>query len=129
MLHYLDTSAFVKLVIMEPRTNELLAWIKTEQPTFVSSDLLAVEAIRTARRHSPEALTTVRERLAAVTRIRLSPDICDRAAHMDPGVMRSLDALHLATARALGSQMKSVVTYDARMIESCALVGVDVTSP
>jgi uncharacterized protein len=129
MLYYLDTSAFVKLVITEPRTNELLAWIKTEQPTFVSSDLLAVEAIRAARRHSPEALTAVRERLTAVTLIRLSSDICDRAGHMDPRVMRSLDALHLATALALGSQMKSVVTYDARMVEACTLVGLEAISP
>lgn len=129
MLHYLDTSAFVKLVMREDHSAQLVDWVRTTNSRFVSSDLMSVEAQRTARRHSARALAAVRDRLGFVTLIRLTPDICARASDVDPAIMRSLDALHLATALEFGDTLSGVVTYDARMSDAAALLGLDVVAP
>ena len=129
MLCYLDTSAFVKLVMREDYSAHLLDWVRTTNAHFVSSDLMSVEAQRAARRHSARALAGVRERLGFVTLIRLTPDICARASKVDPAIMRSLDALHLATALEFGDALSGVVTYDARMSDAAALLGLEVLAP
>lgn len=129
MLHYLDTSAFVKLVVTEDYSAQLVDWVRTSKPVFVSSDLMSVEAQRAARRHSARALAAVRERLGFVTLIRLTPDICARASDVDPTIMRSLDALHLATALEFGEALGGVVTYDARMSDAADRLGLAVIAP
>lgn len=127
--YYLDTSAFVKLVVREPGTAALRRWIRTEDPAFFSSDLLRVEALRAARRHSAQAVEAVRQRLAAVTLIAVTPGICEHAADLDPSILRSLDALHLASALAAGEDLAGVVTYDDRLTEAAVGYGVRVLAP
>jgi len=74
-------------------------------------------------------LLATREMLRAVHLISLTSDICESAAELDPAIMRSLDAAHLATALQLGSELEGVVTYDERMSEAAAQLGVRVLSP
>jgi predicted nucleic acid-binding protein len=127
--YYLDTSAFLKLVVHERESDGLIEWAIAEGANFFASELLRVEALRTGRRHSPEAMLEVRERLDAVTLVTGSSAICDRAAELDPSILRSLDAVYLATALQLGDALQAVVTYDARLAQACAAHGVRVVAP
>jgi predicted nucleic acid-binding protein len=127
--HYIDTSAFLKLVVAESYSDALLAHLRQTDPRLIASDLLVVEALRTARRHSTSALKATRERLSVVTSVRLSRSSCDRASELDPAVTRSLDALHLATALEIGSQLSGVLTYDTRMADAAEVLGLTVIAP
>ena len=126
---YLDSSAAVKLIVEEECSAELTQWIAETDPEFVSCDLLRVELLRACRQHSPEALAAARDRLDAVTLLPMSTDLSQRAADIDPAVLRSLDALHLAAALSLGDDLSVVVTYDDRFAEACRLYGVKVLAP
>jgi predicted nucleic acid-binding protein len=127
--HYLDTSAFLKLVVTEPETGALWAWVTGKDRRLFSSDLLRTEALRTARRHSAEALALARARLDGVTLLSLTADVCARAAELDPAILRSLDALHLATALTLADELEGIVTYDERLGVAARLHGVAVVEP
>lgn len=127
--YYLDTSAATKLVVEEAESEALSAWIEDEGPAFVASELLRVEVLRTCRRHSPEALTRAREVIDSVILMSVTTDICIDAAGVDPAVVRSLDAVHIATALAIGDDLKAVVTYDLRMAEGCRIYGLPVVAP
>ncbi len=129
MPYYLDTSAFVKLVVAEEDSAALRAWALDPGVRLVASDLLRTEALRAARRHSPAALLQTRALLEAVTLMVVTADVCERAAELDPMILRSLDALHLASALALGDDLQAVVTYDDRLAQACAAHGVPVIAP
>jgi predicted nucleic acid-binding protein len=129
MPYYLDTSAFLKLVVEERDSAALRAWAEDDERELFSCDLLRTEALRTARRHSTDALREARARLDVVTIVEVSTAICERAADLDPAILRSLDALHLAAALAVGSELEGVVTYDDRLAAASALHGVAVIAP
>lgn len=129
MAHYLDTSAFVKLVVAEDDSTALRSWVDHVDEALVASDLLRTEALRAARRHSPAALAQARVLLDGLTLLAVSTEVCERAAELDPSILRSLDAMHLASALMLGDQLQSVVTYDDRLASACAAHGVAVVAP
>jgi predicted nucleic acid-binding protein len=125
---YVDTSAFVKLVVAEKHTPAMRRWAEAQDDQLFSCDLLRTEALRAARRHSPAALLEARLRLDTLVLLRLTTDICERAAELDPQIMRSLDALHLAAALTV-TELDGVVTYDERLADACRVHGVAVTAP
>jgi predicted nucleic acid-binding protein len=129
MAYYLDTSAFLKLVTTEPETPALRSWIQREDPTLFSSDLLPTEALRAARRYSVEAHRLARQRLEALTLLSLTADVCERAGDLDPAILRSLDALHLASALSVADELQGIVTYDERLGAAAGLHGVTVMAP
>lgn len=129
MAHYIDTSAFLKLVVAEEHSEALRQWVQDEASDPFACDLLRTEALRAARRHSPEALAEARARLDALTLLVMTTDIFARAAELDPQILRSLDALHLAAALAVGDDLAGLVTYDDRLAEAAAIHGVAVVSP
>lgn len=129
MAYYLDTSAFLKLVVAEDHSRALRAWADETDPDVFATDLLRTEALRTARRHSPAALVEARQRLDSVTLLSLTAEMCERAAELDPAILRSLDALHLAGALTLGDELDGLVTYDERLAAAAALHGVPVLAP
>ena len=129
MALYIDTSAFLKLVVQEPESAALRKHILKAKTHIVSSDLLRTEALRTARRHSSNALLHTRALLDGVAFITLTADVCERAAELDPSILRSLDALHLASALLLADDLDGVLTYDARLAEACGAHGVAVLAP
>jgi len=71
----------------------------------------------------------VREVLASVTTTRLSAAICDAAGRVDPPAMRSLDALHLASALDLGDDLEALVCYDDRFADGARRLGIQVLAP
>jgi uncharacterized protein len=128
MAWYLDTSAFIKLVRSEEHTADLVAWVAAHGD-MVSSDLLRTEAIRAARRQSPESVLAARERLLAVSLVKLTTDVCERAAELDPDILRSIDALHLAAALTFGDDLEGIVTYDDRLRDAARLHGIATIAP
>ena len=129
MSWYVDTSAFVKLVVAEEHSDALRDWAERHSDGLIASDLLVTEALRTARRHSPEALSQTRSALDALTILHLGPDVFARAAELDPAILRSLDALHLAAALSAGDDLEGLVTYDDRLRATAALHGITVLAP
>jgi predicted nucleic acid-binding protein len=61
--------------------------------------------------------------------VRLHDDLLTRAAELDPPTLRSLDAIHLAAALELAADLGVIVTYDDRMLEGAAALGLTTTSP
>lgn len=127
MAWYLDTSAAVKLVIAEPESAALRTWLNGRE--LVASDLVRVELLRAVRHHSPSCRLQARAVLEAVNLVRITPSVCDLAAELDPVVLRSLDAIHCATAISLGQDLEGVVAYDERLTQACRALGLSVESP
>ena len=128
MAHYLDTSALTKLVVAEAESKALRAWFKTERDP-VACDLARTELLRAVRRSAPDRLLQARAVLDSLTLIEVTPSIFEQAGRLDPPILRSLDAIHLAAALDLGDDLDSVVTYDDRLAEAASLNGIPVTAP
>ena len=129
MALYLDTSALVKLVVAEPESPALASYLSARDLVLVSSDLSRTELQRAVRRVSLDRMDRVREVLATVTTTRLTAAICDAAGRLDPPGLRSLDALHLASALDLGDDLEALVGYDVRLADGARLLGIPVVAP
>ncbi len=127
---YLDTSAIVKLVVPEPESDALV-WALEQWPDRVSSAVASVEVHRALRR--ARASRTVRKRadrvLSAIVLIRVDDLVLQRAAALADPALRSLDALHLATALSLGDDPDAFVTYDARLARAASRQRLPVSHP
>jgi len=128
MAVYLDSSALVKLVVKEAESTALRRFLRSH-PIRVSSALARVEVTRAVRAQGPDAQLRAQAVLSRIRLLRLDDETLSTAAQLDPGVLRSLDAIHLASARAFGAEMEALVTYDARMREAAALLGFAVFAP
>lgn len=127
-LAYLDTSAFVKIPLGEPEQDALRSALSGFDAA-VSSALLRVEATRACSRYGPTFVETATAGLASVALLPLDDLVLAAAATLDPPSLRSLDALHLASALSLGSDLGAIFTYDARMVDAARHYGVTVLSP
>jgi uncharacterized protein len=126
---YLDSSAFVKLAVEEPETAALRKHLAERDARRVSSALLRTESLRAVRHLGTDALATVREGLRRVDLVAIDDRILDAAGTLEPRVLRTLDAIHLATAMALGDDLELIVTYDERMAEAARLLGLSTATP
>jgi predicted nucleic acid-binding protein len=128
-MHYVDTSALVKLVIEEAETSALFDWLGEQEQPVVTSDLARTELLRAVRRGAPGRAAAARVVLRALGTVAVSTDICERAGLVEPTSVRSLDAIHLATALTLGDDLETFVCYDTRLLEAAALNGLPTASP
>jgi predicted nucleic acid-binding protein len=125
---YLDTSAAAKLVVAEQGTTALRRWIASRDDLF-SSDLLRTELLRATRRAAPEQMVQARAVLDSLVLVTLSTAICERAAVLEPEVLRGLDALHVAAALEVGDELEGIVTYDQRLARGAGALGISVATP
>jgi uncharacterized protein len=125
---YLDSSAIVKLVVAEPESAALGAHIE-RHPAHVSSALARVEVIRAVRSQGQPAMSRARALLDRLSLIRIDDALLDVAASLPGDRLRSLDAIHVASARALGDGLAEIVTYDRRMAEVALGLGMPVVEP
>ena len=125
---YLDASAFVKLVLPEPESAALDVALEA-WPRKSSSALLEVEAPRAARRTNPLAYDAARALIGGMELVEIDADIRRAAAGLDDPGLRSLDAIHLATALSLGERCGTVFAYDERLIAAARAHGLSVTVP
>lgn len=130
-MHYADTSALAKLVVPEAETEALRTWIMRAAVELASSDLARTELIRAVRRADVDAAAAERARdvLARITLISATAEVFDRAGLLDPESLRSLDAVHLASALALGDSLEGIVTYDERLAAAAHAAGIAVLAP
>ena len=126
---YLDSSAFVKLAVEEPETDALRAFLAGRPSRRVSSALLRAESLRAVRSLGADALATVREGLRRVDLVGIDDRILDAAGTLEPHILRTLDAIHVATAIAVGDDLDAIVTYDERMVEAARLLGLPTVTP
>jgi predicted nucleic acid-binding protein len=129
---YLDTSAFLKLVVREPESAALSAWVerRREDEVLLSSDLIRVEARRVARRAGDDrVLADVLVRIEAIDLIAVTRETFDDAGIVEPVGLRTLDAIHLVAAQSLVPDLRGIVTYDRRFADAAAVHGIDVVSP
>lgn len=126
---YVDASALVKLVLREPESEALRAFMMAH-PGPLTSRIASVE-VRRAIGRAIEALdeaafAAVWERVEV---IEFDAAIADSAARLGPRTIRSFDAIHLASALAVADELDAFVTYDARLAEAAAKAGLTVRSP
>lgn len=128
---YVDTSAVAKLFIAERETSDLRQWLSDlSKPHLVSSALLPVELLRLLRLVSPATVTPAEQFLAVdVDIVEITPPVLGDATTVLPPRLRTLDAIHLATALDLGASVDILLTYDKVFIEAARATGLTVASP
>lgn len=120
---YLDSSAALKAVVDEEGSDHVRSLL-AEPPGAVSSRLLAVELHATAHRRGldHDSIERVLRRVALVS---LDDDVCDRAVALRSG-LRSLDALHLATAVGLAELLAGFACFDRELGRAAEAAGLAV---
>ncbi len=101
---------------------ELAEW----QEGYVSSALLAVEAVRACARYGAAYAREARVWLEGVALLSMDDPVLDQAASLGPAVLRSLDAIHLATALSVRDEIGILFTYDDRFAEAAESHGLPV---
>lgn len=114
-------------MVEEPGSDAMRRLVRNH-PRQVSSLIALVEVRRAALGASIEAAAVVAA-LDALTLIPVDMAIATRAAEVGPPRLRSLDAIHLATAMELGSDLEALVTYDHRLASAARALGLPVSSP
>jgi len=127
---YLDSSALLKLLHEEPESAALADWLAAHADSpMVSSELAKVEVLRACRRVNPDALPAARSLLAQLDMIPLTSDLIDDAADIGEVTLRSLDAIHLASALSIRSDLASFIAYDLRLGDAAGAVGLELLRP
>jgi predicted nucleic acid-binding protein len=125
---YLDASALVKLAVREPESAALRHYLRRRRP-LITSALARTEVTRALLPLGPEAVRRGHDVLARVDQVRINDRVLDAAGAMLPVELRSLDAVHLATAQQLGADLARVITYDQRMTVAARQLGLTVARP
>jgi predicted nucleic acid-binding protein len=126
---YLDASALVKLAVHEPETPALEHALVTRDALF-TSDLGAIELHRAlGRTHRAAARDQAEAVLEAVILANLTPAIRAHAGRLQPESLRTLDAIHVATALSLSLPDLEFITYDDRQADAARALGLRVLQP
>jgi len=125
---YLDSSAIVKLVVREPESTALIAYLRRRK-VLASSALARVEVERACLPLGKPALDRARQVFDRLELIRINDRVLASAGTLLPSELRSLDAIHLAAAGLLGASLAALVTYDARMAGAASALGFRVAAP
>jgi uncharacterized protein len=129
-LYYADTSAVIKLLVEESHSKALAAFYDAHADAeWVSSALLRIEVTRTVARAMPALLPDARDLLLAFSVIAMDDDIVEGAMNEPDRGLRSLDAIHLATARLLSEDLDAIISYDDRLLKAATEAGLPVASP
>jgi predicted nucleic acid-binding protein len=127
---YLDSAAIVKLAHAEAESGALRDWLdQRAELGWVSSVLAEVESFRALARHAPAAAGRLHSVLDLIDLVDLDASIRLAAQAVAPASVRSLDAIHLATALHLGPRLTTFVTYDRRLADAVAGAGLPIAMP
>ena len=127
---YLDSSALLKLVHPERETPALREWLESQQGDPVVSSVLArIEVTRACRHYTEAARAEAAGMLAGLDVIPVSDEVVSVASEVGEPTLRSLDAIHLASALAIRAELSSVCVYDRRLLAAAESSGLAVASP
>ena len=129
-LFYLDASAAFKLLAAEEHAEAFLAFYREHRSdNWISSEMLRIEVSRAVARTWPALIPDAQRLLDAFEYVQIDEDVV-RTSIVEPDrLLRSLDAIHLATARLLGPELTALVTYDERLAKAAAEAGIPVLAP
>lgn len=125
---YLDSSAMVKLVVAEPESAGLRRHLRRRRP-LVSSALARTKVLRALIAEGPEATGRAHALLGRIDLLRVNDRVLGFAGALLPAHLRSLDAIHLASALQLGNDLGTLVSYDQRMLDAARHLGISIASP
>lgn len=125
---YLDSSAIVKLAVREPESDALRAYLRSRRP-WVSSAMARTEVLRALLVGGEEAVAAGRRVLARCDLVRVNDRVLNVAGTIEPPELRSLDAVHLATAERLRDEISEIVVYDERLAAVGLQRGFRVSAP
>lgn len=128
MATYLDSSAIVKLAIREPESAALRRYLRRKRP-LVTSALARTEVLRALLPAGDEAVARGRSVLQRLDLVRINNRVLNAAGVLHPHGLRSLDAIHLATAQQLGPELTALVTYDVTMVTAAKQLGYRIVQP
>jgi uncharacterized protein len=127
---YLDTSAFVKLIRGEEETSALQAFLRQRPGApLVSSVLLVVETRRAILRQAPGQLARADLLLTRIDQVDVTRAVLEAASRLPDPALRSLDAIHLATALQLDQDLEALVTYESRLAAAAERQKLPVATP
>jgi predicted nucleic acid-binding protein len=124
---YVDASALTKLVLDEPDSTAMRRWY-IESDRVLCSRIGIVETRRAVGRtaHNAAHLNVI---LGSVDVVEFDRDIAREAGALEPAALKTSDAIHLATAVAVGGQIAAFVTYDDRLADAARAAGLPVVRP
>jgi len=134
VLYYFDSSALVKISLPEPERPALLQWLPSNPSKHATSALALTEVERAIRKNASasdlqKSLAEMAATFSRIVLIGVSNQILRGAAALTPLALRSLDAIHLASALELRPDLDGLVTYDTRMAEAARFHGINVIQP
>jgi predicted nucleic acid-binding protein len=118
----------VKLVIEEPESHAIRHLLGSHQDQFASA-LVEVEVVRAVARVAPGNVAEAQRVVSQLPVVEPTETIRRHAAALDPPTLRTLDAIHLATALAAGDELDGLLTYDTRLAAAAAAHGLTVLAP
>ncbi len=127
-LLYVDTSAFLKLFVVEPGSEAMLELSLAHQGKLASSDLLVAETLGTLNRRELD-LSDAKAALRAVHLMPIRRDILHEAAELSKFGLRTLDGIHLATALSVKSNLDAFITFDQKLADVAQQLGLRVLEP
>jgi hypothetical protein len=125
---YLDASALITLVAGRSYVDELRELLKGKPGMPMGTSTIGfVETVRTLDRIG-DYPNVMQELTRDFTEILVTDEVRDAAASL-PGGIRTLDAIHVASAQIIGDALEVLVTYDKRMLEIARSVGIPAEAP
>lgn len=127
---YLDTSATVKLVAAEEESAALIDWLNAHSDESLATSAVGhIELIRAAARIGPNAVALARDVASTIDTLVLTDAIASAAATTSPTELRTLDAIHLATAHIHRKALSAFCAYDRRLLSAAQSQGLPIVSP
>ena len=121
---YLDSSAIVKLVVREPGSSGLVDVVSSD-PDVVSSAVAYTEVMRAVRRAGGPT-RRAEQVLRSIALVPVDQAILREAATLTPVSLRSLDAVHLASALSLRPDVDALISYDAHLARAATAAGLSI---
>ena len=129
---YVDSSAIVKLIWAEAESAALAEFVLFDEraaKTLITSAVSRTEVLRATRRRDESLLGRARQVLETFSEFEITDSIVETAAIVGSAHLRTLDAIHLATAMENASGMRALITYDTRLAQAAREVGLPFASP
>ena len=128
--YYIDTSALIKLFVIEKESKNLQKYFSSKKPKLVSSALIETEVARTLFRLQREYGREAQEILDSVVLFDVTKSILADSTNLLPqSNLRAIDSIHIATCNMLKSGVAGLISYDKRMMSAASQLGITVFSP